>query len=125
METTEIAEKWLAYTVERLLKAIDKKKIRDTNRLFTSVIGELQAEAGGDVAKMVLSYLAYGRFVDMGVGNGISLSEAIQGKRSRKRNWYSKTIYAQFQKLSEIMLENYADKGLDIALRSLPQIVEM
>jgi hypothetical protein len=83
------------------------------------------SEAGGDLARIEFAFMYYGKFVDMGVGNGIGMGEQWSGqerkrkytgeKFSTKRHakpWYNKPLWAETNRLFQILAEKYAIKGV-------------
>ena len=65
---------------------------------------------------MIFAFRYYGRFVDMGVGKGITLEDIGVGNRVPKR-WYSGVIYSEVKKLAKLM-------ALDLAFEVNKQIVK-
>ena len=123
-EKNKIIAQWLVETHQRLQKSLNKKRIGQTQDLYYSLFSRLQMAGTGDVQKAVISFLLYGTYVDMGVGNGTTMGEAIQGARQRKRNWASKTLYSQQLYLGEQMLNHYGDLAIEEALKKLPTVLE-
>ncbi len=73
---------------------------------------------GGNIDKAQITFAAYGRMVDMGVGKGVNYnqqaySQSSDGKRSRdrtgrrKKPWYSKTKTHELIRLREILAKEY------------------
>lgn len=117
----QTVEKWLAYTLDDLRENLRKLKINDTGHLLASVQGHLVAAAGGDVQRLTIAYAAYGKFVDMGVGRGMSAGirkrdsdyARIRDERGRLRQYSrqprpfaSKVIGKQSFRLS-VLLSDY------------------
>jgi len=73
---------------------------------------------------MTISFAIQGKFVDMNVGKGHQLGTYI-GRKRRGTNWYSKTMQSQYYRLGEIFLKQYAARGMNAAIRNIPQIVKM
>ena len=57
----------------------------------------------------------------MGVGKGVTYDEVINSKRKPKK-WYSKVIYSELKKLSEILAEKYAKKSELTIIESINMI---
>lgn len=121
----EIARAWAQITIKRWRKKIDRLKIgqHSSGELFRSFQYSVLASAGGDVQKIEFAFRYYGKFVDMGVGRGTKLSDQPMSRGMRKlsgkllgmkrvpKKWYSKTFYAETQKLIEILQEEYGHRG--------------
>jgi|SRR5690606_4187884 len=120
-----IVSEWARIAIERLQAALDKKKIGVTRELFNSFKRELEA-AGGDVEAVIIKFLMYGRFVDMGVGNGIKAYERKTNKANlvgaraygadvsyvarQPKRWYSKTKAAETWRLQELLIQDLGER---------------
>jgi hypothetical protein len=121
----EIARAWAQITIKRWRKKIDRLKIgqHSSGELFRSFQFRVLASAGGDVQKIEFAFRYYGKFVDMGVGRGKNLGDQpmsrsmrilsgkLLGMKRVPKKWYSKTFYAETQKLIEILQEEYGHRG--------------
>jgi hypothetical protein len=121
----EIARAWAQITIKRWRKKIDRMRIgqHSSGELFRSFQYNVLASARGDVQKIEFAFRYYGKFVDMGVGRGTKLSDQPMSQGMRKlsgkllgmkrvpKKWYSKTFYAETQKLIEILQEEYGHRG--------------
>lgn len=122
---TNILETVIAWAdiVEKIwLDKIAKLGISSTYQLEESFRHEVLSNAGNPV-QIAFAFRFYGRFVDMGVGKGVSLGEvkeqavsrALEGRNahnSRKpKPWYGKTFHAERIKLAEILAQKYAHKA--------------
>lgn len=117
-------EAWARYTIIEFQKALDRLKIGVTRKLFNSFKKELQVN-NGDVHAVLLKFLMYGRFRDMGVGRGMKAYERktnkanliaakrygadVEYSRRQPKRWYSKTRWAQTMRLSEILIRDLGD----------------
>jgi hypothetical protein len=91
-----------------------------TNQLADSLTQHVISEAGGHQKRIEFFFLYYGKFVDMGVGNGVKI-DASRAMRSERRDdrystrkakpWYSKPLYGQIARLRQIMAEKYAHRA--------------
>jgi hypothetical protein len=119
--------------VERWLKALDRYGIGVSHNLQWSFQKQIVL-AGGDVDRVIFKFLQYGRFVDMGVGRGQSLTEMLMARRERYRGvdgkmtagpgrkpkpWYTKTFYREVAKLSELYQAKYSEKIVTITEKAL------
>jgi hypothetical protein len=121
----EIARAWAQTTVKRWRKKIDRMKIggHSSGELIRSFQYSVLESAGGDVQKIEFAFKFYGKFVDMGVGRGTKLGDQPRSPYGRKlsgrflgmkrvpKPWYSKTLYAETQRLLEILQEKYGHQG--------------
>lgn len=101
---------------------------RRTMRLLRDWRSRLYGDKNGGLLGTQLSFLLYGRFVDMGVGNGIDAAEA-KWKRTRKngepvrrraKRWYPNTLGHETHRLRELLAQHY----VDISLQSLESFLD-
>ena len=104
------AEEWARITIERWEMKIVRLKIFRTSDLIRSFKFHVQANANGNPELIDFAFNYYGKFVDMGVGNGVKLGEVEESNR-RAKPWYSKTFFAEIQKLREILADKYGIKA--------------
>lgn len=71
-------------------------------------------------SRVVLEFLLYGRFVDMGVGRGVSHTDRLVSRKLREgptsrqaRRWYSKTKTHQIIRLREILAQRHVSIPVD------------
>ncbi|GAB3550482.1 hypothetical protein [Spirosoma fluminis] len=89
--------------------------------------------AGDDVRDANLSFLLYGRFVDMGVGNGVSYalskyqSVRKNGERRTRRpiRWYSKRKSYELHRLRELLTQHYIEIPLEVLENALTAKIEV
>lgn len=102
-------EKWAQYVIERWESKIVSLNIGDTYQLLHSFASTVYMESGGDKARIEFLFNFYGKFVDMGVGNGITVENRWNSGHARKRKlWYSPVFFGQVKRLAEIIARNYA-----------------
>ena len=122
----KVVSDWAMYAISALQEELEKKKVRLTGALFNSFKKELRA-AGGDVQAVLIKFAMYGRFRDMGVGNGLKAYERKTNKMNligakrygakvryvgrQPKRWYPKRKTAETYRLSEILVEQM---GVDI-----------
>lgn len=128
LQTAQVASEWAAIVITRFMESMDKYHVDNQfGGLYNSFKNELE-RSGGDVAAVVFKFLKYGRFVDMGVGRGISLGRRMinrqmevykdyrgktVGKLGRKpKPWYSKTFYREVAILSKLFQEHIGESVL-------------
>lgn len=120
-----LVSEWARIAIERLQAALEKKKIGVTGELFNSFKRELE-NAGGDVGAVIIKFLMYGRFVDMGVGNGLKAYERktnkanlvgarayganVSYKSRQPKRWYSKTKAAETWRLQELLIQDLGER---------------
>lgn len=111
---------WARITIELWKKELRKKKIGITGDLANSFQREIKRQ-GAEIAEVMLKFKMYGRFVDMGVGNGVKAYErgtnransvanrrygtnlASSGRKSKL--WLNKIKTAQAYRLGELLGE--------------------
>lgn len=108
----EMAERWAEIVIERWQARMTALNIGDTGELLRSFHAQVQRDAAGDPAKVTFTFLYYGRFPDMGVGRGVTLSDAPAPGRPVKP-WYSQTFLGEVVKLGRMLAAKY---GIDAAM---------
>jgi len=115
-------EAWAKIVIERWLEKIERLKIHHSYQLADSFVWDVHTAANGEPDKIAFAFNYYGKFVDMGVGNGVTIddvgelntSRRINGatayNRRRPKPWYTKTFAGQVKQLAKIMAEKYARK---------------
>lgn len=117
-------EAWAEIVIKTWLEKIIRLNINYSHALYNSFAHHVITNANGDPERIEFAFLYYGKFVDMGVGNGVSKSEAtelVTGGQSgrRAKPWYSKTFYHQLQILRELLAEKYAMKASQVIMINL------
>ena len=108
-------EAWADIVIKNWRRKITELDIGVTGALYDSFQFEVLSHAGGNPERIDFAYEYYGRFVDMGVGRGVYVGNPGDVKTSRKaKKWYSPVIYAQTQRLSELLAEKYSIIGAAI-----------
>jgi hypothetical protein len=103
---------WADIVITIWLNKIDQMNIHYSYQLADSFVNHVISHANGDVQKIEFAFNYYGKFVDMGVGKGVSLEDVQSGNTSRKpKPWYSKVFYSEVQKLASLMAQKYARKA--------------
>jgi hypothetical protein len=127
----ELIQAWAKYTIERLQRSIDKKKVIDTGSLRYSLLYHLLAGPNGEISNIQLTFNYYGKFVDMGVGKGQKI-ESVKGNRDlislaghgrRPKVWFSKTFYSEVTELRDLLLQNYGEEGAQIIKETISQTI--
>lgn len=121
----QLVDEWSRIAILEFQKALDKKKIGVTGKLFNSFKRALEM-SGGDVRATIIKFLMYGRFRDMGVGNGVKAYERktnkanliaakryganVSYKSRQPKRWYNKPKVSQTLRLQELLVEEMGDK---------------
>ncbi len=108
----EMTERWAEIVIERWQARMAALDVGDTGELLRSFHAQVQRDAGGDPAKVTFAFLYYGRFPDMGVGRGITLSDVPAPGRPVKP-WYSQVFLGEVVKLGRMLAAKY---GIDAAM---------
>lgn len=114
-ENTNISltvEAWADITIKTWLDKIDKLNINRTFQLYNSFVHHIVSSAGGDISRIEFAFDYYGKFIEMGVGKGVSIDDVGVSSTRKRKPWYSRTLYIELIKLSEILAEKYAHKGV-------------
>ncbi len=127
IEFKQVLDAWSRVAVDRFGQSLDRRVYRvRTTRTGTratnkNATGNLKQNWWRTATEsgVVLQFLQYGRFVDMGVGKGTRHTDRLvnrqlrEGGTGRKRRaWYAKTKTHEIKKLREIM----ANLGVDLPL---------
>lgn len=96
----QIMQQYLEIFEDRLIDSQDRLNIGRSGKLWRSIQSE--ARPGQGLFRASISFLFYGRFVDMGAGRGLRAF----GKRAKK--WYSPVKYSQVARLREILAEEFS-----------------
>ncbi len=110
-------------TVKLWRKNLSRMKIgkRSSGELFRSFQYKVIGSAGGDIQRIEFAFNYYGKFVDMGVGRGTRLGDTPMSGTKRRfagkflgagrvpKKWYSKTFFAESQRLAEILQKEFTE----------------
>ncbi len=103
---------WADIVLERWLNKIDSLQVHDNYLLANSFMHEVIGNAGGDPMRIEFMFNYYGKFVDMGVGKGITLDDIGQvSSKRRPKRWYSPVFMAEVSKLASLLSQKYARLG--------------
>lgn len=123
-----IVDKWLEITIDQFRDALDTYEIGKLDgELWKSIVGEV-ISSGREVEAVIIEFMQYGRFVDMGVGRGMTTGTRKElGKNFFKRRnaqgqlhsnlrkakpWYSKTKFREIATLRELMARKLSDTAI-------------
>jgi len=132
----EIATRWAQITIERFQKQFPLQKIHQGS-LYNSFGFQVQASSEG-LQKILITYLNYGKYVDMGVGRGVAVGDRGTSAFSRYRNsggqlrnykrkakkWYSPVIFHEQVMLMHIMADQFGDAATS-TIGTIPQKMEI
>lgn len=104
------AEAWAEIVIKKWEDNIMRLGIYDSKELLKSFQMNVTREANGAPNLIEFAFLYYGKFADMGVGNGVKAGE-YSGTNRKPKMWYSKTFFSQVKRLGDILGEKYAEKG--------------
>lgn len=127
-----VIEAWSRIAVEKFQAKINKFSIGQTNNLAQSIKYIRHPD------KVTFTFNKYGRFVDMGVGKGVTVggvkegrsvhAKALGQKNSRRaKKWYSPTLRHQIIRLTEIMASELGRGAANMIKEnlSIPLVIEM
>ena len=117
-EAEEIFRRWADTTLKILLRQIDKKKVKDTEKLRKSLSVKI-VEIGEGFLSGEFSFMPRGRFVDMGAGRKRAFnpyeSTYQKAKERKPKKWYSRPFWGRLNDLEGVMgieLMEYAVKAI-------------
>jgi len=141
INTKAALQAWAKYSVQNFQKELDKKVygLRTTKRGVqrSSLVGYRygsgrsrtnnlrkawwqNVQAGSGTDRVMIEFLMYGRFVDMGVGRGVTHTSRVVNRQLRlgrsgrtRKTWYSKTKGHEIHRLREILAEQNIHMLLD------------
>lgn len=105
--------RWAEITLSQFEKKAQALGIHD-GALIKSFQTHLLWHSAGNLQKVQFMYNYYGKFVDMGVGRGVKLTDTDKGKRVAKP-WFTKTFYKEVEILKHKLAALLAEK--------VPQII--
>ena len=108
----EMVQRWAEIVIERWQARMEALEVGSTGELMRSFHAQVTNDANGDPTKVTFAFLYYGRFPDMGVGRGITLSDVPAPGRPVKP-WYSQTFLGEVVKLGRMLAAKY---GIDAAM---------
>ena len=111
---------WADIVIQIWLDKIERLRIQYSYQLADSFVNHVISHSNGDVQRIEFAFNYYGKFVDMGVGKGVSLEDVSSPDVRRKpKPWYSRTFYAEVQKLAKLLAEKYARKGVLVIVENI------
>jgi hypothetical protein len=101
---------WADIVIERWETNISRLGINHTGQLLRSFYHHVEVQANGAPELIEFTFEYYGKFVDMGVGRGVTM-EQVEVSNRRPKPWYSKTFFSQIEKLKDLLGEKYERKA--------------
>jgi hypothetical protein len=117
MDQTQTIQAWADYVIERWQLEIARLGINSSGQLLRSFTSTITTQSGGNVDKIIFAYEYYGKFVDMGVGNGVKIGNPTSSRAPKP--WYNKVFYGQVKRLAEIMQEKYSNASAIAIVESI------
>jgi hypothetical protein len=120
-ENTNIAltvEAWAKITVEKWIKKMDALGVGSskgsTGALKNSFVSTVFTESGGDPSRIQFAFEWYGKMVDYGVGNGVSIGNRdtmlASGQTKREKKPWFQALYKELEILRHLLEEKNALK---------------
>lgn len=123
---------WASYATQHFQQNLDKQLYNKRSRKPTRRSGELRrtwyqnVQAGQGIDRVMIRFLMYGRFLDMGVGRGSSHTDRVVnrqlrlGRMARKRvGWYAKQKGYETHRLREILAKNHMSTAVALLENAL------
>jgi hypothetical protein len=119
LNTSLTVEAWAEITIKEWIKKIEALGIGQTGQLVRSFVHHINTSANGIPELVLFAFEYYGRFVDWGVGKGVTIEHRDMmvgaGAASRRQKpWYSDVFYKQLKILTHLMAEKYAQKAANV-----------
>jgi hypothetical protein len=91
-------------------------RIKGAHNPFNSFKHHINTNANGDPVMIEFAFNYYGKFLDMGVGKGVTLENRDHlkslGLTTRaQKEWYSKIFFAETQRLKQKLAKEYSDRA--------------
>lgn len=124
LNTSLTVEAWADITIKEWIKKIEALGIGETGQLVRSFTHHVNTSANGIPEYVNFAFEYYGRFVDWGVGNGMTIEHrdmlVSSGAASRRQKpWFSTVFYTQLKILSHLMAEKYAQQTAVVVINQL------
>jgi hypothetical protein len=103
--------KFAKYTIQRWQERQDKAKIKGKGELRRSFVTHVQRDSNGDLQLMAFTFHFYGWYVDAGVGRGIR--SGMEEASRRKKPWFNKVYWNEFNKLVDMVTEMMGVKAAE------------
>jgi len=101
-------DRWAQIVIEKWEFNIVQKNLIYSGDLLRSFEQTISAEAGGNAALISFAFNYYLRMLEMGVGRGAPIGSESDRKKYKV---YTKTLYSEMYRLSELLAEKYAARG--------------
>lgn len=134
MSMRQDTQEWKSKADDIILRDLKRRKIGVTDALQASIAINILS-SGEDVSAVTFQFLAYGRFVDMGVSRGFAIgsrraaalaNNQLNSKRDevkkprRPKKFYSRTIFRLGHELRELLTLRYGVKMIQSLEEALP-----
>lgn len=100
--------KWAKIVVEKWEFNVVQKNLIYSGDLLRSFEQTVNAESNGSAALISFAFKYYLRMLEMGVGRGVRIGDE---SNRRKYRVYTRTLYREMYRLSELLAEKYANRG--------------
>ena len=114
----ELVTQWAEYTLERLQAQLKRRNIEASGELKRQLRKRVFQQGHLLIARF--QFPIQGKFVDMGVGNGVRAatreayrSAASKGLR-KKKPWFNRPFYGRYYWLAEAVAVNIAESIVEI-----------
>lgn len=111
---------------DEVIREWDRKAIElgiHEGHLLNSFANHVVWAAGGRVDRIEFLFEYYGKFVDMGVGKGVSMEDrdalVALGIRRRPKPWFSSVFYRRVKYLKHLMAESTAQQTVNVVVRNV------
>lgn len=120
LDTSLTVEAWAEITIKEWLKKIKAMGIGSSGQLLNSFYHHINTSADGKPQYVNFAFEYYGRFVDWGVGKGVTIENRDMLNTSRKQKpWFSSVFMTQLAVLKHLMAEKYAEKAAVVVINDM------
>jgi len=110
------AENWATIVLQQWETKINALEIGYSEQLIDSLLMEVKMISPDVLSSIEFTFKYYGKFVDMGVGKGVKLSDIGKGGTDKKfkrkaKKWYSPIFFRNLNTLRRYLGEHYARQG--------------
>lgn len=126
MSTQLTVEAWADIVIKEWHKKIEKYDIGKSGQLARSFVHHIISNAGGNPSRIEFAFEYYGKFVDWGVGKGVTIPDltAMQAAGLTKRKqkpWFTEVFYLQVRILAEELAKTNSENFSALIVKNLEE----
>lgn len=105
-------QKWADIVIQRWRARIVDMEVVNTWELYRSFVAQVEYDSEGDPQKAIFTYLYYGLFPQLGVGNNVPM-EAVDGSNRQRKPWRNAILKREVARLGTLMAQQYGQNIAD------------